>query len=41
MLKHYFNVTKPGIVTSNRIFVTGEFFLAARGEIDWLSFAPR
>ncbi|WP_250462306.1 heme o synthase [Microbulbifer litoralis] len=34
-IRHYFKVTKPGIIAGNLISVAGGFFLAARGEIDW------
>ena len=39
MFKRYFHVTKPGIIAGNLISVAGGFFLAARGDIDWLLFA--
>lgn len=39
MLKHYVNVTKPGIIAGNLISVAGGFFLAARGDIDWRLFS--
>lgn len=35
MIKHYFQVTKPGIIMGNLISVAGGFFLAAHGNIDW------
>ncbi|MEX2963610.1 heme o synthase [Microbulbifer sp. TYP-18] len=35
----YLKVTKPGIIAGNLISVAGGFFLAARGEIDWLLFS--
>ncbi|WP_328185280.1 heme o synthase [Marinobacter sp. OP 3.4] len=37
-MKHYLRVTKPGIIMGNLISVAGGFFLAARGEVDWLVF---
>lgn len=37
-MKHYLKVTKPGIIMGNLISVAGGFFLAARGEVDWLVF---
>ncbi|WP_375056791.1 heme o synthase [Zobellella sp. DQSA1] len=36
MIQPYFKVTKPGIIMGNLISVAGGFFLAARGDIDWL-----
>lgn len=32
----YLKVTKPGIIMGNLISVAGGYFLAARGDIDWL-----
>lgn len=34
-IRHYVQVTKPGIIMGNLISVAGGFFLAARGDIDW------
>lgn len=36
MFKRYLQVTKPGIIMGNLISVAGGFFLASRGEIDWI-----
>jgi protoheme IX farnesyltransferase len=36
MFDRYLKVTKPGIIMGNLISVAGGFFLAARGDIDWL-----
>jgi len=36
MFKRYLQVTKPGIIMGNLIYVAGGFFLASRGEIDWI-----
>ncbi len=36
MFKHYLQITKPGIIMGNLISVAGGFFLAARGEINWI-----
>ncbi|QLE97340.1 heme o synthase [Neptunomonas phycophila] len=36
MFKRYLQVTKPGIIMGNLISVAGGFFLASRGEIDWM-----
>ncbi|AEF53141.1 heme o synthase [Marinomonas posidonica] len=36
MFKRYLQVTKPGIIMGNLISVAGGFFLAARGDIDWM-----
>ena len=32
----YVKVTKPGIIMGNLISVAGGYFLAARGDIDWV-----
>jgi protoheme IX farnesyltransferase len=34
MLRHYFQLTKPGIIFGNLITVTGGFFLASKGHFD-------
>jgi protoheme IX farnesyltransferase len=34
MLRHYFQLTKPGIIFGNLIKVTGGFFLASKGHFD-------
>ncbi|WP_353666673.1 heme o synthase [Marinomonas sp. THO17] len=36
MFKRYLQVTKPGIIMGNLISVAGGYFLAARGNIDWM-----
>lgn len=36
LITRYFKITKPGIVMGNLVSVSGGFFLAARGDIDWL-----
>jgi heme o synthase len=36
MFNRYLQVTKPGIIMGNLISVAGGFFLASRGEIDWI-----
>jgi len=35
LINRYVKITKPGIVMGNLVSVSGGFFLAARGEIDW------
>jgi len=38
MFRHYFQLTKPGIIFGNLITLTGGYFLAARGSFDPLLF---
>lgn len=38
MFKHYVSLTKPGIIFGNLIAAAAGFFLAAKGDIDWLQF---
>lgn len=35
MIKHYMQLTKPGIIGGNLIAAAAGFFLAAKGQIDW------
>ncbi|MDO6672793.1 heme o synthase [Cobetia amphilecti] len=38
MIKDYLRTTKPGIIFGNLITVSGGFFLASGGEVDWALF---
>lgn len=39
MINNFFQLTKPGIITGNLITAAAGYFMAARGDIDWLIFA--
>lgn len=38
MIKDYYSLTKPGIIYGNLITLCGGFFLASRGDINWVWF---
>lgn len=38
MYRSYIQLTKPGIVLGNMVSLTGGYFLASRGSIDWVRF---
>ncbi len=38
MFKHYYSLTKPGIIYGNLITVSGGYFLASHGNIDFIKY---
>ena len=38
MFKHYLGLTKPGIIFGNLIAGSAGFFMAAKGDIEWMLF---